>query len=146
MSGRERTLRAAGIPLVVTLVSLLLTACAWRQAVRSGNEAATLSNLKTIASVEIQYFNTHGRSFGTFDQMVGEQMLDRRFAGAYPVDGYRLTLKVTAKTVGQQSAYTLNADPESSSTGTNHFYMDSLSGTIHVNGEMPASGSDPEAH
>ncbi|HZI48540.1 MAG TPA: hypothetical protein VFD75_12145, partial [Pyrinomonadaceae bacterium] len=42
----------------------------WKAAVRSGNEAATLQNLKTIAAVEVQYFNTHKRTFGTFDQLI----------------------------------------------------------------------------
>ena len=40
----------------------------WRAAIRSGNEAATIQNLKTIGAMEVQYFNTHKRTFGTFDQ------------------------------------------------------------------------------
>ena len=34
----------------------------WKAALRAGNEAATMQDLKTIAAVEIQYYNTHNRA------------------------------------------------------------------------------------
>jgi len=37
----------------------------------------------------------------------------------------------------------LNADPQTDSTGKNHFFIDSTSGTIHVNSTQPASATDP---
>ena len=78
----------------------------WKAAVRAGNEAATIQNLKTIAAVEVQYFDTHERTFGTADQLVGEHMLSSRFAG-HPtvVDGYVFTLSVTRKPDGSSSSY-----------------------------------------
>jgi Tfp pilus assembly protein PilE len=132
--------------LVVIAIGILIGAgiTGWKAAVRSGNEAAALQHLKTIASVEIQYFNMHNRNFGTFDQLIKDGLLEARFSGDLPVvDGYTFTLKVTPKTTSQATAYTLNSDPQSSASGKNHFYLDSTGGAIHVNADQPASSSDP---
>jgi prepilin-type N-terminal cleavage/methylation domain-containing protein len=136
--------------IVIAIIGILIGAATigWRAAVRSGNEAATLQDLKTIASVEIQYYNTHNRNFGTFEELVKDQMLDTRFNGNPPaVDGYIFSLKVNPKTASSQTSYTLNADPQQSdgigATGKNHFYIDSTAGTIHVNANQPAGPNDP---
>ena len=107
-----------------------------------------LQDLKTIAAVEIQFYNTHNRTFGTFDQLIKDGVLDTRFAGNPPsTDGYVFTLKVVPKSPNQQTSYTLNADPQSTeglgATGKNHFYIDSTAGTIHVNADQTASATDP---
>jgi type II secretory pathway pseudopilin PulG len=116
----------------------------WKAAQRAGNEAATIQNMKTIAAVETQYYNTHNRNFGDFDQLIHEQMLTSKFAGTpQGIDGYVLSLKVTPRTSNQLSSYTLNCDPGSESTGRNHFYLDSTSATIHVNSEQMAGAGDP---
>lgn len=116
----------------------------WKSAQRAGDEAATLQNMKTIAAVEIQYYNTHNRTFGTFDQLINEQMLTSRFSGDPATkDGYVLTLKVTLRTSSEPSSYTLNADPLSLQTGRNHFYADSSSASIRVNPDHPAGPNDP---
>ena len=116
----------------------------WKAAQLAGNEAATQQNLKTIAAVEIQYYNTHHQTFGTFSQMINERMLTSKFSGDPPAaDGYIFTLKLTPRTTGQQSSYTVNADPQNASTGKNHFYIDSTAGSIHVNPDQPASATDP---
>src|SRR2546423_9316881 len=52
----------------------------WKAAQRAGNEAATLQNMKTIAAVEIPDYNTHNRTFGTFDQLIKAQMLTSKFS------------------------------------------------------------------
>jgi hypothetical protein len=71
-------------------------------------------------------------------------MLTSKFSGDRTVpDGYVFTLNVTPKSVGQLSSYSLNADPQSVSTGTNHFYIDSRSADIHTNPSQSASASDP---
>jgi hypothetical protein len=58
-------------------------------------------------------------------------------------DGYIFTLKVTPKTSGAPASYTLNADPQTPRSGTNHFYIDSTDSSIHVNAAQPAGPSDP---
>ena len=54
---------------VLVLLGVLVGAAVmgWRSAVHAGDEAATIQNLKTIAAVEVLYFNTHKRTFSTFD-------------------------------------------------------------------------------
>ena len=138
---------AVVVLLIVAVIGILIGAASygWRAAVRSGNEAATLQDLKTIAAVEIQYYNTHKRTFGTFEEMVQEELLSRKFSGNPPIaDGYIFTLKVIPKSATYPTSYTLNADPQSESTGTNHYYLDSTDGTIHVNSAQRASASDPQ--
>jgi len=116
----------------------------WRAAQRAGNEAATLQHLKTIEAVEIQYYNTHNRTFGAFDQMVKEGMLTNRFSGEFPiVDGYVFTLTLIPRTANRTASYTLRADPQTERTGKNHFYIDSNGGDIHVNADQPAKATDP---
>ena len=132
--------------IVIAIIGILIGAAVygWKAATKAGNEAATLQNLKTIAAVQIQYYNTHSRTFGTFDQLVKEQMLSSKFSGNPPAaDGYILTLKVTPKTATSATAYTLNADPQDTSSGTNHFYIDSTDSSIHVNPTQAAGPNDP---
>jgi Tfp pilus assembly protein PilE len=116
----------------------------WKAALRAGNEAATLQDLKTIAAVEIQYYNTHNRTFGTFDQMITERLLTSRFSGNPPVaDGYVFKLNIIPKASSQPTSYTLTADPQSAAAGKNHYYIDSSGSTIHVNPDEPARATDP---
>jgi Tfp pilus assembly protein PilE len=134
----------AVVLLVVIAIGTSVSFHLWRAAKRSGNEAATVQNLKTIAAVQIQYYNTHNRTFGTFDQLIKDGLLDARFAGDLPlVDGYTFTLKVTTRTASVKTSYTLNADPQSGASGRNHFYLDSTSFAINVNADQPAGPNDP---
>ena len=131
---------------VLVLVGFITGAAVygWRAATRAGNEAATIQNLKTIAAVETQYFNTHNRTFGTFDHLVSEKMLSLKFAGTPPVaDGYILTLSLADKPMGSATSYTLAADPIDSDYREKHFYVDSKSDQIHVNADRGAGPSDP---
>ncbi len=113
----------------------------WRAAQRAGNEAATIQNIKTIVAVETQYSANHDQRFGTFEQLVADSLLSRKFGGGNPVvtDGYILTLTLREL----PSSYVLTADPHDRNDPSNHFYVDSVSGQIHVNPEKPASPADP---
>jgi Tfp pilus assembly protein PilE len=138
---------AVVVLLIVAVVGILIGTAAygWKAAMRAGNEAATIQNLKTIAAVEIQYYDSHQRAFGTFDQMVQEKLLSAKLSGNPPMaDGYIFTLKVIPRSATQPMSYTLNADPQSESTGNHHFYLDSTDGTIRVNSAQRASASDPQ--
>lgn len=130
--------------LIAIVIGIVVAAgfVSWKTAVRSGNEAAALQHLKTIAAAEIQYYNTHNRNFGTLDQLIRDALLDARFGGEV-VGGYAFALRVTSKTASGPASYTLNADPQDSSTGKNHFYVDSTGDAIHTNADQPARASDP---
>jgi type IV pilus assembly protein PilE len=132
--------------IVIAIIGILIGAAVYtfRASQKAGNEAATMQDVKTIAAVQIQYYNTHARTFGTFEQLVKEQLLTSKFSGNPPsADGYVFTLKVTPKTAGAPSSYTLNADPQSEASAINHFYIDSSDSSIHLNATQPASTSDP---
>jgi Tfp pilus assembly protein PilE len=130
--------------LIAIVIGIVVAAgfVSWKTAIRSGNEAAALQHLKTIAATQIQYYNTHNRNFGTFDQLIRDGLLDARFGGEV-VGGYTFALRVTSKTASGPASYTLNADPRDSSTGRNHFYVDSTGDAIHINADQPARASDP---
>src|SRR5436190_15300814 len=81
--------------IVIAIIGILIGAAVygWKTAQKSGNETATRLNMRTIAEVELAYYNTHGRNYGTFEQMTKETMLAAsKFGGDSPVvDGYVLT-------------------------------------------------------
>ena len=113
---------------------------AWQIAMRAGNEAATVQNLKTIAVVETNYFYSHRRTFATFEQLVKEQMISSKFAGnPVTTDGYILTLTLTS----EPPSFAITANPASAAEGSKHFYVDSVSHEIHVNSDKPAGPNDP---
>jgi prepilin-type N-terminal cleavage/methylation domain-containing protein len=130
--------------IVIAIIGILIGAAVigYKAATKAGYEAATLQNMKTIAAVQIQYFNTHSRTFATFEQLTKEGSLSSKFSGNPPVaDGYTYTLKVVPKTPSSTSSYTLNAEPQEP-TG-NHFYIDSNDSSIHVNPTQSAGPNDP---
>jgi len=137
--------------IVIAIIGILIAVgvTGWKAAVRSANEAAAIKTLRSIGEQQMLYYNAHQRStFGTFDEMLKENLLDTRFAGTTPVvDGYVYQMKVIPKSTSQQAGYTINADPQVSegvgATGKNHFYLDSDANTIHVNPSQPAAISDP---
>jgi len=131
--------------IVIAIIGILIGAAVigFKAAQKAGNEAATIQDLKTIAAVQIQYFNTNSRTFGTFDQLIKDKLLNERFAANPPTtDGYVFTLKVVPKTPSAPSSFTLNADPQSADTGKNHFYIDSSDSNIRSNKDQPAGPGD----
>lgn len=137
--------------IVIAIIGILIAVgvTGWRAAVRSANEAAAIKSMRTIAEQQMLYYNSHQRtSFGTFEEMRRENLLDNRYDGTTPlVEGYIFTLRVIPRSTAQQAGYTLNADPQVTegvgATGKNHYYLDSDTNTIHVNDSQPATVSDP---
>ena len=137
--------------IVIAIIGILIAVgvTGWKAAVKSANEAAAVKTLRTIAEQQMLFYNSHQRSsFGSFDEMLKENLLDSRFAGTTPVvEGYVFTMKVIPKSTAQQPGYTVNADPQVTegvgATGKNHFYLASDSNTIHVNASQPATIADP---
>ena len=137
--------------IVIAIIGILIGVgiVGWKSALRSANEAAAVRTLRSIAEQQMLYYNAHQRSsFGTFEEMRKENLLDTRFDGTTPVvDGYVYTMKVIPKSTTTQPGYSITADPQVptgvSATGKNFYYVDSDTNTIHVNSTQQAAATDP---
>jgi type II secretory pathway pseudopilin PulG len=137
--------------IAIAIIGILIAVgvTGWKAAVKTANEAAAIKSLTTIAEQQTLYYKTHGRiSFGTFDEMLKEGLLDNRFDGTTPVvEGYVYSMRVIPKSTTGRAGFAVNADPlvteGFSASGKNHFYLDSYSNTIHVNSTQPATANDP---
>lgn len=145
MSSVVKRILIAVVIIVVTVgaISIGVAIYGWRAAVHVGNRQKAILNLKIISVQEIQYYSQKARSFGTFDQLVKEQMLDSRFAqNPIVVDGYVYNLTVTPRTAIARSTFTISADPQNGAN--DHFYLDDTnSDEIHVNPTKAAGPTDP---
>src|SRR6476659_8257166 len=129
----ERGFSLIELMIVMSSIGILIAVgvTGWKAAVKSANEAAAIKTLRSIAEQQMLYFNAHQRtSFGTFDEMLKENLLDTRFTGTSPVvDGYVYQMKVIPKSTSQQAGYTINSDPQVSegvgATEKKKFYLDS---------------------
>ena len=136
--------------IVIAIIGILIGVgiAGYRSAIKAANEAAAVKTLRSIAEQQMLYFNAHQRSsFGSFEDMRKENLLDSRFDGTTPVvDGYVYTMKIIPKSTAQQPGYTINADPQVATgvgaTGKNFYYVDSDTNIIHVNEAQPATATD----
>src|SRR3977135_1912028 len=102
--------------IVIAIIGILIAVgvTGWKAAVKAANEAAAIKTLRTIAEQQMLYYNAHQRStFGSFDEMLKEHLLDTRFAGTTPVvEGYVFQMRVIPKSTTSQPGYAVNADPQ----------------------------------
>src|SRR5918999_2989353 len=81
--------------IVIAIIGILIGVgiAGYRSAIKAANEAAAVKTLRTIAEQQMLYYNAHQRSsFGTFEEMLKEGLLDSRFSGGTPVvEGYIFT-------------------------------------------------------
>jgi len=94
---------------------------------------STMGSLNAIRTAETAYMSQTG-SYGSFNQLVSQQLLDSRFVGDRPVvQGYAFSM-----TTGSGSFY-VNADPYAGEG--RHYYMDQEN-TIRFNDRESASSGD----
>ena len=89
--------------IVIAIIGILIAVgvTGWRAAVRSANEAAAIKSLRTVAEQQMLYYNSHQRtSFGTFEELRQDNLLDNRYDGTTPlVEGYIFTLRVIPRSL-----------------------------------------------
>ena len=152
-------LRRAGFKLLLSILlisaTLFALACSKqvetaRKAESRTNEAAAVRALQTIFQAQTMYSTTHPGDYGVFDQLIMENLLDRRFAGASPVlEGYVFTMRIVQQTGSQPAAFSINADPKQAegasppASNARHLYIDSDSNVVRANATRPATANDP---
>ena len=139
--------------IVIAIIGILVGVGipAYQAITRSANETAAIESLKTLAVNQRLYYKQHqGNAYGTFDQLIADVNLDKKFAGDTPiVSGYVYKITLKEKASGQPPFYAINTDPQKTdglgATGKNHYYLDANSDTIKVNDQQPAGPDDQSA-
>lgn len=134
-----RQMRNASLSLAI-LLTLLLSACARPDT--AADEAGVIGALKTLAVSQRLYSKQHYGAFGTFDQLITDTDLNKKFAGDAPlVGGYVFSLKVVPKAATQPPFFSINADPQGAAG--KRFYVDANSDIVKVNDQKHAGPDDP---
>jgi len=123
--------------LVVVAVILIIAAIAIPNYIQSkmrANEASAVQNLRNISTAELLYSSTYNIDFSTsLTQLSGTNMNpDQNHAGTIDEDlasgmksGYVYTYSpLTSNAAGHTITYSVNADPQNTTTGQRHFYTD----------------------
>jgi prepilin-type N-terminal cleavage/methylation domain-containing protein len=140
--------------LVVVAVILIIAAIAIPNYIQSkmrANEASAVQNLRNISTAELLYTTTFNINYSTtLLQLSGTNINpDQNHAGTIDEvlasgtkSGYIFTYApVTTDANGHAVTYSVNADPQSSTTGQRHFYTDQTC-VIRVNLSVQAGSSD----
>src|ERR687883_1520671 len=149
----ERGFSLIELMIVIAIIGILVGVGipAYQAITRSANETAAIESLKTLAVNQRLYYKQHqGNSYGTFDQLIADVNLDKKFAGDTPVaSGYIFKITLKEKASGQPPFYSINADPQQAeglgATGKNHYYIDANADTVKVNDQQPAGPDDQAA-
>lgn len=152
---QQRKHKIAGFSLielmiVIAIIGLLIAVGvpAWSYMVRNGNETAAIDSLRQINERQVQYASKRKGSFAeSFDDLIKDTGFNENFkseSGGKPIfNGYVFTLKTQKSANGKVNFYSVNADPETATSGSRHFYVDSDGSTIKVNEEGEAGPTSP---
>jgi len=140
--------------LVVVAVILIIAAIAIPNYIQSkmrANEASAAQSLRNISTAELVYSTTYGINFSaSLTQLSGTAIIpDQNNAGLIDENlasgvksGYIFKYTpLTTDAQGNTATYSINADPQSPSTGQRHFYTDQ-SCVIRSNVTGPAGPTD----
>ncbi len=145
--------------LIVVAIILIVAAIAIPNLLRSriaANQASAVGALRTINTCELTYLSTFnvgyssmlsylGPATGPLPDSTAAGLVDNVLAGTGNTSsksGYNFVYAPTTDTSsGKVIHYTLNANPQSSATGTNYYFTDE-SGVIRQNTSTVASASD----
>ncbi len=145
--------------LIVVAIILIIAAIAIPNLLRSriaANQASAVGSLRSINTCEITYLSTFnvgyssvlsylGPTGGALPNSTAAGLVDSILAGSgnsSSKSGYTFVYAPTTDTSsGIVIHYMLNADPQSSATGTNHYFTDE-SGVIRQNATAVATASD----
>jgi hypothetical protein len=110
----------------------------------AADETSATGVLHTVALAQQTYAATNEGKFATFQELSANGLLDSRFNSDKPtVKDYSFAMEVGKD--GNGPYYKCSAEPTNAGVqGGRHFYLDSISGKVHVNATQPASATDPE--
>lgn len=136
--------------IVIAIIGLLIAVGvpAWSYMVKNGNETAAIDSLRQINERQVQYASKRRGEFAaSFDDLIKDTGFNENFkggAGNKPVfNGYVFDLKVQKSPNGKVNFYSVNADPETPSSGSRHFYVDSNGSSIRFSEEGEAGPTAP---
>ncbi len=145
--------------LIVVAIILIIAAIAIPNLLRSriaANQASAVGSLRTLNTSEITYSSTYNMGYTSALSYLGPStdptpnstaagLVDSVLAGAgnnSSKSGYNFVYAPTTDTnTGKVVHYEINANPQSTSTGTNYYYTDET-GVIRQNTTATASASD----
>ena len=134
--------------IVVAVIGILAAVIipAYKSSIRKANEAAAVTTVNSIKVAQAKYVLDHDGHYGTYSQLVEEELLDKRFATDEPhIRGYVFVMRVEDRSEKSAFTFKLNANPEISdgigATGKVFYYSEPDRG-IFVNRQKPASKDD----
>lgn len=151
-SRRERRTRGFSLIelLIVIAIILIISAIAIPRITstkRMANEVAAIRSCQTINTAQIQYFAQYGRYASTLDELgpasggaaptpAAASLIDENLSDGIHL-GYAFSM------IGTPAGYSLNADPQSTDSGSRTFYTDHSTTVRYRYGSEPASEVDP---
>ena len=136
--------------IVISIILIIITMAVpkFNQAKRFANETGAITAIKTIHEVQVQYQSQYGRFATSLTELGPPQSGAASPASADLIDattaaglksGYKFTV------AGNQSGYSINANPEIfGTTGTRTFYSDQTMVIRANDGAEPATASSKE--